>query len=213
MDSRFPTHYMTDRRVVRASPEQFRLFVFATAWAVSNMTDGHIDQEDLPLIPFASTPLAEGLVKADLWAPTERGWVITDFAKTQTSAAQIEAALLNRRKLDAERQKKKYERDKEKGTQNPDPDPTDNPTSREDHVRIEGKERKGKERQGKALYEGTSQVTSDKPALSQVNRSSRPLRSFPDCSTPGCDGKLNQAAVDAGNDFCADCAWSGRAAS
>lgn len=211
MDARFPTHYMTDRRVVRATPEQFRLFVLATAWAVSNMTDGRIDHDDLALIPFAGIPLAEGLVKADLWTPTEGGWVITDFAKTQTSAAQIEAALLNRRKVDAERQKKKYDRDKDKGMQNP--DPTDDPTSREDHVRIEGKERKGKERQGKALYEGSSQVTSDKPALTNVNRSSRPLRSFPDCSTPDCDGKLNQAAVDAGNDFCAECAWSGRVAS
>lgn len=211
MDARFPTHYMTDRRVVRATPEQFRLFVLATAWAVSNMTDGHIDHDDLPLIPFSGIPLAEGLVKAELWTPTEQGWVITDFAKTQTSAAQIEASLINRRKLDAERQKKKYERDREKGNQSP--GPTDDQTSREDHVRFEGKERKGEERQGKALYEGSSQVKKDKPALSDVSRPSRPLRSFPDCSTPGCDGKLNQAAVDAGNDFCAECAWSGRAAS
>lgn len=213
MDARFPTHYMTDRRVVRATPEQFRLFVFATAWAVTNMTDGHIDQEDLPLIPFAGIPLAEGLVKADLWTPTEKGWLITDFAKTQTSAAQIEAALMNRRRSDADRQRKKYERDKEKGV--PSPDPTDDDrSSREDHVSFEGKERKGKERQGKALYEGTSQVTEDKQLPSKSNRpSSRPLRSFPDCSTPGCDGKLNQASVDAGSTSCADCVWSGRAAS
>lgn len=211
MDSRFPTHYMTDRRVVRATPEQFRLFVFATAWAVSNMTDGHIDREDLPLIPFAGIPLAEGLVKADLWTPTEKGWLISDFAKTQSSAAQIEAALMNRRKSDAERQRKKYERDKEKGT--PSPDPDDLPSSREPHVRFEGKERQGKERQGKALYEGSSQVKQDKQHLSDARSSSRLLRSFPDCSTPGCDGKLNQQAVDAGNTSCADCVWSGRAAS
>lgn len=211
MDARFPTHYMTDRRVVRANPEQFRLFVFATAWAVSNMTDGHIDQEDLPLIPFASLPLAEGLVKADLWTPTEKGWLITDFAKTQTSAAQIEAALLNRRKSDAERQRKKYERDKGKGM--PSPDPDDEPSSREVHVSFEGKERKGEERQGKALYEGSSQVTQDKPGSSDAHPSSRPLRSFPDCSTPGCDGKLNQQALNAGRDCCADCVWNERVAS
>ena len=149
-------------------------------------------------------------MKAGLWATTERGWVITDFAKTQTSAAQIEASLMNRRKLDAERQKKKYDRDKDKDMQSP--DPTDNQSSRDPHVRIEGKERRGKERQGKALYEGTSQV--EKPSLSEVPRLSRPLLSFPDCSTPDCDGKLNQRAVDAGNDYCAECAWSSaRAAS
>lgn len=208
MDARFPTHYMTDRRVVRVTPEQFRLFVFATAWAVSNMTDGHIDQEDLPLIPFACMPLAEGLVKADLWRPTEKGWVITDFAKTQSSAAQIEAALINRRKVDAERQKKKYDRDKEKGPQS-----TDANDSREPHVRNEGKETQGKATQGKALYEGTTQVKPDKPTLPAANHSSRPLRSFPDCSTPGCDGKLNQSAVDAGSTCCAECVWSSRAAS
>jgi hypothetical protein len=211
VDARFPTHYMTDRRVVRATPEQFRLFVLATAWAVSNMTDGHIDRDDLPLIPFSGIPLAEGLVKADLWTPTERGWVITDFIKTQTSAAQIEASLINRRKLDAERQKKKYDRDRERDMQSP--DTTDNQSSRDPHVRIEGKERQGKERKGKALYEGSSQVEKGKTALSEVGHHSRPLRSFPDCSTPGCDGKLNQAAVDAGSDSCADCVWSGRAAS
>lgn len=139
MDSRFPTHYMTDRRVVKATPEQFRLFVLATAWAVSNMTDGLIEESDLPLIPFASTTLAEGLVEAGLWTRTERGWIITDFHKTQTSAAQIEAALINRRRADAERQKKKYDRDR--GKETPSQDPTDNRSSREPHVRIEGKER------------------------------------------------------------------------
>lgn len=202
MDARFPTHYLTDRRVVRADPEQFRLFVLATAWAVSNMTDGHIDHEDLSLIPFAGPGLAEGLVKAGLWRPTERGWVITDFAKTQSSAAQIEAALTNRRRLDAERQKKKYDRDKEKG-----PRAADTAASREPHVRLEGKVTQGKVTQGKALYEGTTQPKQDKPALRAVGRSSLPLRSFPDCSNSGCDGKLNQATVDAGLDCCADCVW------
>lgn len=167
MDARFPTHYMTDRRVVRATPEQFRLFVLATAWAVTNMTDGLIEDADLPLIPFADISLAEGLVDAGLWTRTEMGWIITDFQKTQTSAAQIEAALVNRRKADADRQKKKYDRDKVKG--NPSPDPTDNQPSREPHVRNEGKERQGKERQGKerllSTKEATSSEVSSKPPM------------------------------------------------
>lgn len=113
MDSRFPTYYLQDRRVMKMTPEQFRLFVLATAWAVSNMTDGHIEDADLPLISFANQQDALGLTQAGVWTRTDEGWLITDFQKTQTSAALLEASLVNRRKADAERQKKKYDRDKQ----------------------------------------------------------------------------------------------------
>lgn len=152
MDSRFPTYYLTDRRIMRMTPEQFRFFVLATAWSVSNMTDGHIPAADLPLIPFATEVSPGALVDLGLWDSTEGGWTITDFAKTQTSAAQAEAALRNRRKADAERQRKKYERDKSKEDESPDSAPS-NQLSREPHVSFEGKERQGKERQGSLRQE------------------------------------------------------------
>lgn len=148
MDSRFPTHYLNDRRVLKSPPAVLRLFVFGTAWSVSNMTDGHISQEDLYLIPFANEDDAETLVASGLWLKTDSGYQVADFARTQTSAASMEAAYANRKAADAERQRRKYNRDKAKAEDPPDP----SQTSREDHVRFEGKERKGKAeaRKGKA---------------------------------------------------------------
>lgn len=152
MDSRFPTYYLNDRRVLKAPPQALRLFVFGTAWSVSNMTDGHIGQDDLYLIPFANEDDAEALVTSGLWNKTDNGYRVADYAKTQTSAASMEASYLNRKTADAERQRKKYERDKAKAEAPTDPtDPV--PTSREDHVRLEGKaeaEERQRQRQGKA---------------------------------------------------------------
>lgn len=133
MDSRFPTYYLNDRRVLRLSPEHFRLFVLANAWAVSNMTDGRISHEDLYLIPFADESGPEALVKQGLWAPEDDGWVITDFLKIQTSAAKLEAALENRREADRARQRKKREGEKALSALPDQP-------SRDGHVTVEGKE-------------------------------------------------------------------------
>lgn len=133
MDSRFPTYYLNNRDILRTTPEAFRLFVFATAWSVSNMTDGKIPEEDLPLIPMANTNSADELVKRGLWKKEGSEWIISDFAKTQTSASQMEASLANRKAADAERQRKKYHRDKAKREE------AKRQTSREDHV-TEGKD-------------------------------------------------------------------------
>lgn len=130
MDSRFPTYYLNDRRVLRLPPEHFRLFVLANAWAVSNMTDGAISREDLYLIPFADESGPEALVEHGLWAPAKDGWMIVDFLKIQTSAAKLEAALENRREADRARQRKKRDGDR----------PTDNQPSRDSHVTVEGEE-------------------------------------------------------------------------
>lgn len=205
MDSRFPTYYLNDRRVLRLPPEHFRLFVLANAWAVSNMTDGAVTREDLYLIPFADESGPDMLVQQGLWAPAPDGWVISDFLKIQTSAAKLEAALENRREADRVRQRRKREGDK----------PSDNQPSRDSHVTVEGKEEEEAEAEERL---STKAVPQERKASEEIRpapnlSSSRLLRSFPDCSTPGCDGKLNQQAVDAGRDCCADCVWSGRAAS
>lgn len=130
MDARFPTYYLNDRRVLRLPPEHFRLFVLANAWAVSNMTDGAISQEDLYLIPFADESGPEVLVQQGLWVPANDGWVIADFLKIQTSAAKFEAALENRREADRARQRRKREGDKS----------IDDQPSRDRHVTVEGEE-------------------------------------------------------------------------
>lgn len=145
MDSRFPAHYLMDRRVLRASAPAFRQFVFGTAWSVSNGTDGFIAHEDLPLVQFATAEHAAELVTRELWSESDKGYQIVDFQKHQTSAAQMDAVLENRRKADRERQARKRAKEKED---------TDTPKSqgqsRDCHVTFEGKERQGEARKGRS---------------------------------------------------------------
>ncbi|WP_218220240.1 hypothetical protein [Nesterenkonia sp. Act20] len=113
MDSRFPTHYLNDRRVLRASLPAFRQFVLGTAWSVSNMTDGFISHEDLPLVQFSSTEHAAELVNLGLWKQDDNGYLIADFQKFQTSAAQMGASTENR--LERDRTRKQRDRRHERG--------------------------------------------------------------------------------------------------
>lgn len=176
MDSRFPTYYLNDRRVLRATPTQFRLFTIGTAWSVSNMTDGHISEEDFCLIPLADVADAEGLVSTGLWRRTGAGYQIADFLKTQTSAASLEAALINRRAADAKRQKEKYEKDKAKAEAATTTDPVQ--TSREDHVSLEGR--------GKAEAEAEERQSFDEEVDTNTGELSAP--SLPEDPSPSSVG-------------------------
>lgn len=170
MDSRFPTHYLNDRRVLRASPPAFRQFVLGTAWSVSNMTDGFISHEDLPLVQFSSPEQAAELVRLDLWREDKAGYVITDFQKFQTSAAQLETALENRRKNERERQARKRSKDKEEL------DPTESQgQSRDGHVTSEGRGKAEAERKEEEVLV---------PDLEEVDRETGEITSAPS-SAPG----------------------------
>lgn len=158
MDSRFPTYYLQDRRVLKASPSAFRLFVIGSAWAVSNMTDGKIPADDFPLIPLAQPHDADELVKLGLWSEDDAGWRVNDFLKIQTSASQMEASLANRKAADAERQRRKYARDKEKREQELEGGSIQ--TSRESHVRIEGR--------GKAEAEAEEEARTMNPLTTET---------------------------------------------
>lgn len=111
MDARFPTHWLNDRRLLRLSPEQFRMFVIANAWSVTNMTDGIIETPDLQLVPFATEANAAALVGAGLWAVIPTGWYILSFEDAQTSSAQLEG-LRQKKRQDADRAKAYRERKK-----------------------------------------------------------------------------------------------------
>ncbi|GAB3183627.1 hypothetical protein GCM10027060_18890 [Nesterenkonia halophila] len=149
MDSRFPTHYLNYRDVLRLSPAAFRTFVLSTAWSVSNMTDGSIPRADLPLVPFATEEHAAELVSSGLWSESDDGYVITEFAKHQTSAARMEASLTNRRETD--RARKQRERKHRSGdhssclsehcdeADSAPPQEESRGLSRDRHVRLEGK--------------------------------------------------------------------------
>lgn len=159
MDSRYPTHYLTDRRVERLTDRQHRLLVTATAWSVSNRTDGVIEREDLTSAVFLRFDLDDigALVTAGLWEDTPTGWRIADYQRTQTSAAQMEAAMEARRESDRARSARLYAKKRAAKTAPEEPTPDSN--SRESHVRNVGKARRGEERQGEASSEVSSEQT------------------------------------------------------
>lgn len=152
MDARFPTHWLNDRRILRLSPEQFRTFTLANAWSVTNGTDGIIETQDLPLVPFASEVHAAALVGAGLWAVIPSGWVILSFEDAQTSSAQLEG-LRQKKRQDADRAK--AYRDRKKASRDSSRD-----GMRDDHVT---KGMTTKERKGKAKASFDNQVTTEAP--------------------------------------------------
>ncbi|TFC21335.1 hypothetical protein [Cryobacterium glucosi] len=85
---------------------------------MTNMTDGRIEPDDLPLIP-CSPSIAASLVGAELWRAVGGGWVIADFADTQTSKEQLEG-LKQKRRLNADRQARHRQRQKESGSERDD---------------------------------------------------------------------------------------------
>lgn len=202
MDSRFPTYYLNDRRILRLPPTAFRLYVVATAWSVSNMTDGLLETEDRPLIPFWSDDDMAHLVKAGLWKIAKDGHQIADFLKTQTSAAQLEAALLNRRKADAERQRKRREKlNAEEFAERFDTDQT----SRDRHVTSEGKA----EEEAEAEDQAEASMTKDlKQSFSNVadqdSFDANTGELFDPDHCKGCGSRLTAYLKSQGNS-CFDC--------
>lgn len=190
MDSRYPCHYLMDKRVRRLSDAAHRLLVTSTAWCVENRTDGDIERDDLDLIPGASVRDVNDLVAAGLMSVTERGWVLTEFRKYQTSAAKLEAAMESRREKDRARQQKS--RAKRKGDIDVNPEtgeviPTPDRESRDSRVTVGGEAR---ERRGEALEEEvTSWPVVDIPraSLASMRDESPPLGLPPIlCHTFGC---------------------------
>ena len=204
-----------DRRIQRLNAEHYRAFSMALMYSVSNRTDGQLTADDLDAVPHFKAESIDALIAADLWEVFEDGWIISDYLTTQTSRAQLESAE-NARVKDAER--KARERATKRGgsvittpeSWSPADSPADNTSE------ISSPADKLADGIGKASDRPwTGKVLPSVPVQTeQKERPSRKItRAFPDCSTPGCDGKLNQAAVDADADSCADCVWNGRAAS
>lgn len=101
-DARFPERYLSDRRVLRLTADEFRGWAFATIWSVSNRTDGVILSDELPLIPFMKDPTAQKLEACGLWNAVDDGWTIADFSQSQTSRHELEV-LDNARRRDREK--------------------------------------------------------------------------------------------------------------
>jgi uncharacterized protein YdbL (DUF1318 family) len=107
MDARYPERYLTDRRVCRLSDAEHRAYVLALVWSVSNRTDGIIAVEDLETLPRGVTrEMLEGLKRAGLVSEEQVAgdlvWLLTDYAETQTTRAELES-------LDAARRAKRQD--------------------------------------------------------------------------------------------------------
>src|SRR5215213_8723885 len=110
-DARYPDRWLHDRRLLRLSSDDFRSFLVALVWSVSNRTDGRMDADDLKLIPGFRDESISALTSADLWKYDGDGWQIADFDTTQTSKSQLEG-LEHKRRMDRERQARKRARDR-----------------------------------------------------------------------------------------------------
>jgi hypothetical protein len=106
-DARFPERWLLDRRIDGLDDRDFRSFVSALVWSVSNRTDGVITEPDLDRIPHFDRRSVFMLVARALWDATDTGWQITEFEDTQTSRDDL-AVLTNARraKRDAQRRRR-----------------------------------------------------------------------------------------------------------
>lgn len=105
-DARLPERLLNDRRLQRLSAEHYRTYVNSLLWSVANRTDGRIEREDIPLVPHWSANAAQALVDAELFTPGSDGWLIADYAATQTSRSELET-LENIRARDREKKARK----------------------------------------------------------------------------------------------------------
>ncbi len=163
-DARFPDRWLLDRRVMGLSPEAFKCFVAAMAWSVSNRTDGLIAPPDLVYVHCCPDVVTGELVTVGLWKPVPGGWLIVDFAATQSTKAQIESAehaRIEARAADADRKRKRRQQMKSGGTSAADT-----------------QDRQGQDRPG-AVDGGTTHLSA---VTSQV---SAPSSSWPPVNVPG----------------------------
>jgi hypothetical protein len=90
-DVRIPVRWLLDRRFRRLTDRAYRAFFSALCWSVENRTDGIVTPEDLAFIPGWPTCVEDELAAAGLFEVIDVGWLITEFARTQTSKAEHEA--------------------------------------------------------------------------------------------------------------------------
>ena len=203
-DARLPDRWLTDRRLQRLSDSHFRAFVNGLLWSVSNRTDGVIEIDDLALIPRFPAGVVQTLVDAGLWAPQSGGWVIADFAATQTSRDQHEAMEKIRSR---ERQKKAAQRAAKAGGETPSTQscPGDSPGDSPGELSrglSAGLHRTGQDRTGKALKASGSGT--DPREHSAGPRAASGISSPETCVACGQRPAQGPGAWE--SDICTDCA-------
>ena len=106
LDDQFPRH----RKVLAAGPssDPVLFYLFATAYASSQLTDGHISRAAVPLIGSFRNPrrLAERCVGLGLFDVDGDGWRIHDYLEHNLSAEQV------RHLKDSNAERKRRERER-----------------------------------------------------------------------------------------------------
>src|SRR4051812_19879919 len=104
-DTRIPSRWMGEVRFRRLSHREFRSYVVALAWSVSERSEGVIRPDDLRLIVDFDTDSITAFVGAGLWRKIRAGWLIVDFDETQTTKAELDA-IDARRAVDRDRKRR-----------------------------------------------------------------------------------------------------------
>lgn len=155
-DFRFAGRWLTDRRVMTLSGDDFKAFVTAGTYMVENRTDGHLTPDDLEFIPRFNRASIPRLIDAGVWIAEGEGWVMVEYQRTQTSRAEFEV-LENARRAD--REKKARMRAAKKGS------PGDGPG---DMSRGTTQARTGQARQGQDEGEAWYDERDVNPATGEV---------------------------------------------
>lgn len=144
-----------DVRVNRLPATAWRSYTHSLMWAVSNRTDGHIQPDDLPMIPMFVSGDEVTLVSSGLWIEESNGWWIDRFDLDQTTKAQLESAE-RKRATDRDRKARQRQREKESNTA-PSVGVTRDVTPEVTHD-FKGQDRQGQARTGQAVNGGFGEV-------------------------------------------------------
>lgn len=91
-DARYPERWLSDTRFTRLSGDAFKLFMLGLTFSVANRREGLLHDDDLPDIPRVDLQRIPELERAGLWTREGGGWRIAEYATTQTSLAELDAA-------------------------------------------------------------------------------------------------------------------------
>jgi hypothetical protein len=105
-DARHPERWLNDRRILRLSAEAYKLHSFAMMYAVSNRTDGRLDDEDFALLAGVDRSRVPELQEAGLLKWNRGKWLLTEFRDTQTSKSELDS-LDNQRRRDRDKKTRK----------------------------------------------------------------------------------------------------------
>lgn len=91
-DARLPSRWLLHPTYEALSDRAWRVHTSALMWACEQGTDGEIPARTLRLLhpDGGTTEDARELIASGLWKETDAGWLVTDWGKSQSLAADVE---------------------------------------------------------------------------------------------------------------------------